>query len=99
MSSNCRDLRQDLVDIFPRFCPISKRKYLQIAQRAFDYLNSAFWDKEYQCFSGRLTRQGNPVSDRKQYYAQAFGIYGYSEFFLSHQDQASLERAIQLTTS
>lgn len=73
-----------------------KEEYLQIAQRAFDYLNSAFWDKEYQGLFWSVDRQGNPVSDRKQYYAQAFGIYGYSEFFQATQDQASLERAIQL---
>ncbi len=73
-----------------------KEAYLQIAQRAYDYLNSAFWDKEYQGLYWSVDRQGNPVSDRKQYYAQAFGIYGYSEFFKAAHNPTSLERAITI---
>ncbi len=73
-----------------------KEAYLQIAQRAYEYLNSAFWDKEYQGLYWSVDRHGIPVSDRKQYYAQAFGIYGYSEFFKAAHNPTSLEHAITI---
>ena len=73
-----------------------KEEYLQVAQRAFDYLNSVFWDKEHQGLFWSVDWQGNPVSDRKQYYAQAFGIYGYCEFFQATHNPTSLERAIAI---
>ena len=73
-----------------------KKEYLQIAQRAYEYLNFAFWDKDYQGLYWSVDRQGKPVSDRKQFYAQAFGIYGYSEFFQTTYNPTSLEHAIAI---
>lgn len=73
-----------------------EKEYLQVAIMARDYLDSAFWDKDYQGLFWSIDKRGNPVSDHKQYYAQAFGIYSYSEFFRATHDPVSLNRAIHL---
>lgn len=73
-----------------------KEEFLQIAVRAHNYLDSTFWDKDHQGLFWSVDKHGNPVSDHKQYYAQAFGIYGYSEFFQATHDRASLEQAIRI---
>ena len=39
---------------------------------------------------------GNPVSDRKHHYAQAFAIYGLTEYYLAIQDPKSLDVAKEL---
>ncbi len=70
--------------------------YLDIANRAFDYLNAAFWDKENAGLYWSVDLHGNPVFDHKHFYAQAFGIYGFSEYFRATQNSQSLSRAIQL---
>lgn len=74
----------------------TKKEYLDIANRAFDYLNSAFWDKDNGGLYWSVDLHGNPLFDHKHFYAQAFGIYGFSEYFRATQDCQSLSRAIQL---
>jgi mannobiose 2-epimerase len=43
-----------------------------------------------------LDYQGNPISDRKQIYAQAFAIYALAEYFRATGKAESLERAKRL---
>jgi len=73
-----------------------RKEYLTTALRAFDYLNTAFWDAENGGLFWSVDRFGKPVASHKHFYAQAFGIYGFSEFFRATQDPFSLERAIDL---
>jgi len=40
-----------------------------------------------------LDYKGNPISDRKQIYAQAFAAYGLAEYFRATGKTESLERA------
>ena len=73
-----------------------KNDYRDIAKRAFDYLNSAFWDKEYGGLYWSVDKHGKPVSSHKHFYAQAFGIYGFSEFSRIDHNEKSLSQAIRL---
>ena len=58
------------------------QQYLDIAQHAYDYLFKAFWDKQYGGLFWSVDYHGNPVEPRKHSYAQAFGIYGLSEYYM-----------------
>jgi mannobiose 2-epimerase len=71
-------------------------EYLSTAQWAYDYLIRVFWDDEYGGVYWSVDYQGNPVQDRKHHYAQAFAIYGLSEYFRATLDQQSLKLAQDL---
>lgn len=71
-------------------------KYLKIAEIAFEYLKSAFWDDEYGGLYWSVDLNGNPIQDRKHHYAQAFGIYGLSEYFMATKERSSLNMAIKI---
>jgi mannobiose 2-epimerase len=70
--------------------------YLSMAQRAYDYLTRRFWDHSYGGVYWLLDYRGNPVNDRKHVYAQAFAIYGLSEYYRATQDAESLRLAQEL---
>ncbi len=73
-----------------------KTKYLNVAQRAYQYLINNFWDKEYGGLYWSLNSKGEVVSDRKQIYTQGFGIYGLSEFYRATGDHLALEYSQKL---
>ena len=39
---------------------------------------------------------GNPLNTKKQIYAQAFGIYALTEYYMATQDKKSLDYAIKI---
>jgi cellobiose epimerase len=67
--------------------------YLAMARRAFAYLSEVFWDKDNKGVYWSVDLHGAPVFDRKHHYAQAFAIYGLSEYYRVTQDPNSLELA------
>jgi mannobiose 2-epimerase len=71
-------------------------EYLKLARWALEYLTDVFWDLEHGGLYWEVDAQGNPVSDRKHHYAQAFGIYGLSEYHRATRDSRSLELAREL---
>ncbi|MCW3785866.1 AGE family epimerase/isomerase [Plebeiibacterium sediminum] len=71
-------------------------RYLKVAYRAYHYLIEKFWDKEHGGLYWAISEQGEVVSDRKQIYAQGFGIYGFSEFYKATGDAVALEYAQKL---
>ncbi len=71
-------------------------QYREIAGWAFDYIARKFWDREYGGIYWMLDHQGNPVSDRKQVYAQAFGAYALAEYFRLTGNAQSLQLAREL---
>ncbi len=75
---------------------LEDQRYLKVAYRAYQYLIEKFWDKEYGGLFWSLSEQGDVVSDRKQTYAQGFGIYGLSEFYRATGDVLALEYAQKL---
>jgi mannobiose 2-epimerase len=69
---------------------------LSTARWAYDNLTGVFWDLDYGGVYWSVDSQGNPVMDRKHHYAQAFAIYGLSEYFRATQEPKSLELAQKL---
>jgi mannobiose 2-epimerase len=70
--------------------------YLAMARHAYDYLARAFWDQEHGGLYWSVDEQGRPLSDRKHHYAQAFGIYGLSEYYRASHEPRCLELAQEL---
>jgi mannobiose 2-epimerase len=75
------------------FRKYGNKTYLSTAQHAHAYLNQIFLDPEYGGLYWSVDAEGNPVHSRKHHYAQAFGIYGLSEYFRATGESQSLETA------
>jgi mannobiose 2-epimerase len=71
-------------------------QYLEMARRAFDYLTGVFWDPESGGLFWDVNAKGQPVFDRKHHYAQAFGLYGLSEYYRAANEPQSLKLAQSL---
>jgi mannobiose 2-epimerase len=71
-------------------------QYLQTATRAFRYITDNFTDTENGGLYWMVNFQGKPVYTKKQVYAQAFGIYAFTEYFRATSDQRALDQAITL---
>jgi mannobiose 2-epimerase len=72
---------------------LGAEQYLSMARWAYDYLTGVFWDQAHGGLYWQVDRGGHPVSDRKHHYAQAFGIYGLSEYYRATQEPQGLELA------
>lgn len=72
---------------------LGNKEYLTMAQWIYDYLTQVFWDKEYSGVYWSVDSQGRPVSDHKHHYAQAFAIYGLTEYYRATKEPKSLELA------
>lgn len=66
------------------------------ADHACRYLAERFWDREHGGVYWLVDAAGNPLSDRKQIYAQAFALYALAEYCRATQDPASLGLAREL---
>jgi mannobiose 2-epimerase len=69
---------------------------LELAQRAYEYICMNFFDKKYGGYYWSLKPDRSPADTKKQIYAQAFVIYGLSEYYKVIKDQAVLQKAIDL---
>src|SRR5664280_2192321 len=78
------------------FRVLKNRDYLKTAERAKDYLLAHFIDKEYGGVFWLLDHNGKMKDGKKQIYAQAFAIYGLSEYYRITNDRNCLEKAIDL---
>jgi mannobiose 2-epimerase len=70
--------------------------YREIADWAYAYIVDKFWDKTHDGIYWTLDCQGNPISDRKQIYAQAFGAYALAEYYRATAKPESLALAQRL---
>ena len=77
-------------------CRLYGTQYREMADWAYDYIVKKFWDAEYGGVYWMLDYKGNPISDRKQIYAQAFAAYGMAEYFRATGKPESLEFAQRL---
>lgn len=75
---------------------IGEKKHLDVIKRAFNYIINYFWDEEYSGVFWMLDYQGNPLDTKKQIYAQAFAIYGLSEFYRATGEEKALKIAVDL---
>jgi len=70
--------------------------YLEMANRAKNYILDHFFDSEFGGTFWSLNYQGKPSDSKKQIYSQAFFIYAFSEHYRATGDHSSLEKAIEL---
>jgi len=70
-------------------------EYLKHAKRAFEYMENHFYDKINGGFYWSVDHEGNCVNEKKYVYAQAFAIYGYSEYARATGSEVALERALE----
>lgn len=73
-----------------------KKEYEIISHRAYEYLIQYFLDKKNGGLFWMLDHKGNPIQLKKQIYAQAFGIYGLSEYYLLTKNEKVIDYAIML---
>ncbi|MCR2806085.1 AGE family epimerase/isomerase [Paenibacillus soyae] len=71
-------------------------RYLEMADRAYRYVIDHFTDREHGGLFWSVTSEGQPASDKKQVYGQAFAIYAFSEYYRATGNDAALELAISL---
>lgn len=71
-------------------------RFLQTAQRAYDYIVQHFYDKEFGGVIWSVNYSGHPVETKKQVYAIAFTIYAFSEYYKATQDEYAKKLAIGL---
>ena len=66
--------------------------YLLIAKRAAQYLENHFIDEEFGGVYWSVDYKGCPIECKKQIYAQAFAIYGLSEYYAAAGYQKTLNQ-------
>ncbi|GEP89837.1 mannobiose 2-epimerase [Chitinophaga terrae (ex Kim and Jung 2007)] len=69
---------------------------LKMAERAFNYFEKHFIDKENGGVYWSVNYLGQPAETRKQLYAIAFAIYACSEYYKAGKDNRALDLAIRL---
>ena len=72
------------------------KESLKLAERAWNYIEDNFWDKEYNGVFWELDAQGQPQNTRKQIYAQAFAIYALAEYYNLAKTEKAKDRALEL---
>jgi len=70
--------------------------YLNMAERAYKYINDHFVDKKYGGVYWTVDYKGDPFDTKKQIYAMSFAIYGLSEFYQCCKKQQAKDLAIEL---
>jgi mannobiose 2-epimerase len=67
-----------------------------MARRAYDYLETYFWDNQHGGAFWQVDFQGHPIDDKKKIYGQAFYIYALAEHYLAFHHDPALQLAKQL---
>jgi len=75
---------------------LADETYLVSANHTYDFFVKHILDSVNQGVLWMVDYKGNPVDDRKHIYAQAFGIYGLSEYYRATQNEKALKQAIDL---
>ena len=81
------------------FNQYKNKKYLDVATRAFEYIEKYFFDKEFGGVFWTVDAKGNMLDSKKQIYALAFCIYGLSEYYIASQNKKALNTALELFNS
>lgn len=71
-------------------------KYLEIAERAYNYIINYFVDKDFGGVYWTVSASGEPLDTKKQVYAIAFTIYALSEFYQASNNEEAKSLAISL---
>ena len=70
--------------------------YSAMAERAFDFLMTRFWDEQHGGAFWQLDDRGSVLDDSKKTYGQAFYLYAMAEFHRALGSAAALDRAKQM---
>ena len=70
--------------------------YLKMAEKAFEYMLDCFVDEEYGGVYWTVDYKCQPLDTKKQIYAQAFAIYGLSEYYKASQNEVAKLQAISI---
>ncbi|MBN1416569.1 MAG: AGE family epimerase/isomerase [Bacteroidales bacterium] len=73
-----------------------KKLYKAMADRAFDYIIRRFIDPMNSGVFWSLDYQGNPADTKKQFYAQAFVIYAFAEYYKISQNEKAMQEALNI---
>jgi len=71
-------------------------RFRELAERAHSYLTGQFWDPVHGGVFWSVDHRGHPLETRKQTYAQAFALYGLSEYYRATGDRDALSQAIRI---
>ena len=74
----------------------NRKPDLELAHRAYEYIDRYFHDSRYGGYYWSLNPDGSPKDTKKQIYAQAFVIYALSEYYKITNDPSVLKEAIDL---
>jgi mannobiose 2-epimerase len=74
---------------------LGDRRDLDLARRAYAYLETHFRDRDHGGYRWRVTADGGPLDDAKKTYGQAFCIYALAEYFKASDDASALAAARQ----
>jgi cellobiose epimerase len=75
---------------------LGDKKYLELADRAYNYIDKNFRDPEFNGVYWELDYKGNLVNTQKYCYTQGFWIYAMSEYYLATKDKKVLEQALAI---
>lgn len=70
---------------------LNDKTLLEIADRAFDYINEYFIDHEYGGVYWSVNNDGNMLDGKKQIYGLAFCIYGMSEYYKVSKNEKAFD--------
>lgn len=70
--------------------------WLEMSDRAFDYITDHFIDHEFGGVYWTVDHTGRPADTKKQVYAIAFTIYAFSEYYAASGSAAAKEYAVSL---
>jgi cellobiose epimerase len=70
--------------------------FRQLADRAYDYLARHFVDSELGGVYWTVDYRGRPSDTKKRTYAQAFALYGLTEYYAATREQGALDAAFDL---
>lgn len=70
--------------------------YRTMADHAYAFLTNQLWDTQNGGLYWTVCSDGTPADRQKMTYAQAFGVYGLSEYFAATGNQTALQQALDL---
>jgi mannobiose 2-epimerase len=75
---------------------LGEKKYLDLAQRAYEYIDKNFRDHVNNGVFWELDYTGKPVNTQKYCYTQGFWIYALSEYYKATKDKKVLDQAMSI---
>ncbi len=75
---------------------LGKKEYLDAAKEAKRYIETHFMDPEYGGCYWSVSADGAPLDTHKQFYAQAFMLYAFSEYIRATDDMTVMATADSL---